>query len=232
MHEDAVEPTSPVQKGCLDAKVSGPEQVTRKSTCLNVMHCLAEADRGNVSEESALCIAGVPLSRHKQDCGGRRRVLGRICCRVGTAQRRAEWFIRWTGEAADSRTVNMLSFEEGLIQKIFVVGTLQNERPFLGPLHRFLSVHFRGPAISLRCEDGELGYSDGRTGIRGWWRALAEVGRPAPKKSPWYSVELNKENWPWVYEEGGERDNRSRFPRRRHSQWRWDRSCSTGREQD
>ena len=24
------------------------------------------------------------------------------------------------------------------------------------------------------------------------WRALAEVGRPDPKKSPWYSVELNK----------------------------------------
>ena len=36
MHEDAVEPTSPAQKGCLEAKVSGPEQVTRKSTCLIV----------------------------------------------------------------------------------------------------------------------------------------------------------------------------------------------------
>ena len=147
MHEDAVEPTSPVQKGCIDAKESGPEQVTRKSTCLNVMHCLAEADRGKVSKESALCIAGVPLSRHRQDCGWRRRVLGRICCLLGTAQRRAEWFIQWTGEVADSRTVNMLSFEEGFIKKIFVVGALQNEWPFLGPLHRFPSVHSRGPAV-------------------------------------------------------------------------------------
>ena len=70
MHENAVEPKSPVQKGRRDAKVSGPEQVTRKSSCLKVVHFLASAERGNIERESSLCIAGVPFSRSKQDCGG------------------------------------------------------------------------------------------------------------------------------------------------------------------
>ena len=42
------------------------------------------------------------------------------------SSRRAEWFIRWAEKVTDSPTVQMASFEEGLIRIMFV-------RPFPGP---------------------------------------------------------------------------------------------------
>ena len=35
----------------------------------------------------------------------------------------------------------MASFEEGLDRVMFVVGALEHERPFLGPLYRFMTLH-------------------------------------------------------------------------------------------
>ena len=37
-------------------------------------------------------------------------------------------------------------FEEGLGRIMFVVGPLELERPFLGPLYRFMSLHLRSSA--------------------------------------------------------------------------------------
>ena len=41
----------------------------------------------------------------------------------------------------------MSSFEEVLSKKMYLAGALGNERPVLGQLYRFFSVHSRGSAI-------------------------------------------------------------------------------------
>ena len=62
---------------------------------------------------------------------------------IGISERRAEWFARWTDKIASSATVHMASFEEGLGRIMFVAGALEHERPFLGPLYKFLTMHPR-----------------------------------------------------------------------------------------
>ena len=62
---------------------------------------------------------------------------------LGTSQRRADWFTRWTSEVAGSSTVHMGSFEEGLGRVMFVAGALEYERPFPGPVYKFLALHPR-----------------------------------------------------------------------------------------
>ena len=52
--------------------------------------------------------------------------------------------LKWTTEIANSTYVNMSRFEEGLGRTVFVAGALEYEKPFLGPLYRFLSLHPRG----------------------------------------------------------------------------------------
>ena len=44
--------------------------------------------------------------------------------------------------------------------------------------------------------------SEGRTGIGGWAPELDEDGRPDPWRSRWYSHEITKEEWPWIFERG------------------------------
>ena len=62
---------------------------------------------------------------------------------MGISQRRADWFIRWSTEVASSPTIHMKTFEEGLGRIMFVAGALEHERPFLGPLYKFLILHPR-----------------------------------------------------------------------------------------
>ena len=64
--------------------------------------------------------------------------------KLGISERRSQWFIRWTWEVADSDHVQMTNFEEGLGRVLYVVGALGYERPFLGPLYRFMVLHPRG----------------------------------------------------------------------------------------
>ena len=99
-----------------------------------------------------LCaVVGVPLSWHKT-CGGDTLVwvgfelLLRSRC-VGISVRRAEWFVRWAEFVAGSPTIHMGTFEEGLGRIMFVAGALEHERPFLAPLHKFLTMH---PRDSIR----------------------------------------------------------------------------------
>ena len=96
-----------------------------------------------------LCaVVGVPLSWHKT-CGrdtlvwvGFESLLRSRY--VGISARRAEWFVRWAETVAGSTTIHMGSFEEGLGRIMFVAGALEHERPFLAPLHKFLTMHPRG----------------------------------------------------------------------------------------
>ena len=67
--------------------------------------------------------------------------------RVGISQRRAEWSVRWTAEISAAPTVHMRTFEEGLGRIIFVAGTLEHERSFLGSPYKFLTMH---PLSSVR----------------------------------------------------------------------------------
>ena len=73
---------------------------------------------------------GVPLSWHKTSGGdvlvwvGFELLLRSRC--VGISSRRAEWFARGTQKIADSETVNIASFEEGLGRIMLVAGGFEN----------------------------------------------------------------------------------------------------------
>ena len=184
-----------------------------------------------------LCaVVGVPLSWHKT-CGG--DTLVRVGFEnllrsrsVGISSRRAEWFIRWAEKVADSPTIQMASFEEGLGRIMFVAGALEDERPFQAPLYKFLTVHPRNavrrvpPHVSfiLRYLAGEISKkrhykcgtkittadctpvdaqaSDRRTGIGGWFPARDQEGRLSPWLSSWFSLEITREDFPWIFEKG------------------------------
>ena len=62
---------------------------------------------------------------------------------LGTSQRRAERPVTWAREIATAETVHMARFEEGLRRIMFVVGALELERPFLGPLYWYTSLQTR-----------------------------------------------------------------------------------------
>ena len=51
---------------------------------------------------------------------------------------------KWSREVAAALVVNMASFEEGLGRVMYVVSSLEYERPFLAPLYRFMTMHPRG----------------------------------------------------------------------------------------
>ena len=68
---------------------------------------------------------------------------------LGISQRRADWFVKWSLEIAYTY-VNMSRFEEGLGRIMFVAGAQEYEKPFLGPLYRFLSLHPRGSIRRIR----------------------------------------------------------------------------------
>ena len=91
---------------------------------------------------------GAPLSWHKTNGGvwvGFELMLRSRS--IGISAGRAEWFTRWPQKIATAPTVHMASFEEGLGRIMFVAGALEHERPFLGPLYKFISIH---PRNSIR----------------------------------------------------------------------------------
>ena len=44
--------------------------------------------------------------------------------------------------------------------------------------------------------------SDERTGVGGWCPVLGEDGTPDPSRSRWFSIEIDKQNFPWVFSLG------------------------------
>ena len=127
-------------------------------------------------------------------------------------------------------------FEEGLGRIMFVVGALVLERPFLGPLYRFMSLHPRSSvrrvppyvrfflryladrvsgsrhyncAVSMESTtvaprvDAQA--SSERTGIGGWFPNRGQDGKIDVRGSRWFSLELNEEEWPWIYARGRKR---------------------------
>ena len=150
---------------------------------------------------------------------------------VGISARRAEWFVRCVQSVASSPTVHMGSFEEGLGRIMFVAGALEHERPFLAPLYKFLTMHpgdtirrvlpyvsfilkYLSREISLKRHCGtkissadctprvDAQASDCRTGIGVWFPALDEDGRLSTWRSSWFSLEITREDFPWVFEKG------------------------------
>ena len=94
-----------------------------------------------------LCAScGVPLSWSKTAGGDTITWVGFELLhshQLGVSARRAEWLKRWTREVASSVYIQMSRFEEGLGRIVYVAGALEFERPFLGPLYRFLTIHPR-----------------------------------------------------------------------------------------
>ena len=90
----------------------------------------------------------VPLSWHKTAGGDTVTWVGyellHRSYELGISVRRAEWFVRWSREVASTTFINVSNFEEGLGRIMYVLGALEFERPFLGPLYRFLTLHPRG----------------------------------------------------------------------------------------
>ena len=97
----------------------------------DVAHVSRRRLRGLLTFFVLCAVLGVPLSWHKTSGGevlvwvGFELLLQSRC--VGMSSRRAEWFARWTQNIADSKTVNMASFEDGLGRIMFVAGALEHE---------------------------------------------------------------------------------------------------------
>ena len=66
--------------------------------------------------------------------------------------------------------------------------------------HYSCATEQRSSAVSPRV-DAQA--SESRTGLGGWLPVLDENGTPDPWRSPWFSIEVTEEEWPWVYEKGG-----------------------------
>ena len=113
---------------------------------------------------------------------------------------------------------------------MFVAGALELERPFLGPLYKFMVLH---PRESMRRVPSFVSFilhfladqvaatrhyncaeilesseeaprvdaqaSDVRTGIGGWFPRRGDGGNIEPRLSPWFSLEITHEEWPWVF---------------------------------
>ena len=152
---------------------------------------------------------------------------------LGISQLGADWFIKWTTEIANSTYINMSRFEGGLGRIMFVAGALEYEKPFLGPLYRFLSIHPRGsirrvpPYVSFilhylsrqiagcrhfLCASSlesirsaprvDAQASADRTGIGGWMLAYDQDGIISLGTSYWFSHEITRHEFPWVFERG------------------------------
>ena len=163
--------------------------------------------------------------------GGRIRAVASHATARDLAERSADWFRRWTTEVASSSSVHMASFEEGLGRVRYVAGALEYERPFLGPLYRFMSLHPRDsvravpPYVSfflrhLAAQISECRHHDcsmkmypdqlaprveaqasaDRTEIGGWYPHFDQSGQVNVKLSKWFSLEITRDEWPWVFE--------------------------------
>ena len=186
-----------------------------------------------------LCsVAGIPLEWPKTAGGNTVSWVGfellHRSYKVGLSERRAQWFHRWTREVADAGYVHMDAFEEGLGRVMYVAGALEYERPFLGPLYKFLALQPRGTvqrlpsyvvmilrylaeqvmetrhydcAAQVRVSDTaprvDAQASDDRAGIGGWCPVLDSTGLPSPALSRWFSMEVTREHFPWVFRKGG-----------------------------
>ena len=122
-----------------------------------------------------------------------------------------------------SSSVNISSFEEGLGRVMFVAGALEYERPFLGPLYRFMSLHSRNsvrfvpayvkfflshlatqlelcPHCSCAVHSWETQASDEWTGIGGWAPVKNSKGKLDRWFSLWCSYALTLTDWLWTFE--------------------------------
>ena len=152
---------------------------------------------------------------------------------LGFSERRAQWIINWTKKIAASTSVNVSTFEEGLGRVMYVAGALEYERPFLGPLCRFMPLH---PRNSVRLVPAYVKFflshlatqlelcrhyscameihswetaprvdaqaSEERTRIGGWLPVMNAEGKFEPWLSPWFSYELTRTDWTWIFERG------------------------------
>ena len=140
--------------------------------------------------------------------------------KIGLTERRAQWFQKWTRVVKDAGYVHMSSFEEGLGRVMYVAGALEYERPFVSPLYRFVTLHPRGSirrlpsyVIFILRYSAQLttaNYaprvdaqaSEGRTGVGGWCQELDVNRVPDPSRSLWFSVEIDRKAFPWIYCKG------------------------------
>ena len=177
---------------------------------------------------------GVPLSWHKTAGGDTVVWVGfellHRTRHLGISQRRAEWFVRWAPETANADYIHLARFEEGLGRIMFVAGALELERPFLGPLYKFMVLrprdsvrrvpsfvsfilhfladrvaatrHYNCSEILESTEEAprvDAQSSDVRTGIGGWFPRRDKNGVIDTKLSPWFSLVITPEEWPWVF---------------------------------
>ena len=181
------------------------------------------------------CLLGVPLSWPKTSGGDTISWVGFEILHkshsLGISERRSQWFVQWCREVVASYHVQMTNFEEGLGRVMYIFGALEYERPFLGPLYRFMVVHPRGLvqklpgffrlilrfladqveknrhypcAVEVRQAVGQprvdAQASSTRTGIGGWLPVTDDSGVIQTRLLPWFSVEVDRVHFPWVYE--------------------------------
>ena len=175
-------------------------------------------------------VVGAPLSWHKTNGGDTVVWVGLELLHrtrhLGISLRRGEWFTKWARETADSQYIHMARLEEGLGRVMFVARALELERPFLGPLYKFMALHPRQstrrvPAYvsfilhyladqvaqsrHYNCSETQEAprvdaqSSNTRTGIGGLFPRRNSNGSVDLSISPWFSTEMMEQEWPWIH---------------------------------
>ena len=183
-----------------------------------LLECGGAAYRRGLLTFFVLCaVLGVPLSWHKTSGGD---VLVSVVIRAPFTFQVC-WHIRQTCRVVcslDSKDRGLKHgqyglFEEGLGCIMFVAGALEHERPFLGPLYRFISIHPRDstrripPYVKfiLRYLASEITKqrhyhcSSKLTTVDCMPRvdAQASAQRPLdPSLSSWFSLKISKDEFP------------------------------------
>ena len=114
---------------------------------------LLEAGRGSAAPVRTACFLR-PLFHCRRSALPEHLELLHQTRHLGISHRRGEWLIKWARATARAEFVHPARFEEGLGRFMYVVGALELERPFLGPLYRFMTIQARGsiPAGSILCQ--------------------------------------------------------------------------------
>jgi hypothetical protein len=178
-------------------------------------------------------LLGVPFAWHKVKGGAQLDWVGYWIdverFRVGGSLRRQQWIVKWLADKLESPEVVVRDVVEGPGRLSFAAGPLVHLRPFLGPIHAYVSAahpqHYgRLPLIvrlvfillsaaaklnrfvecrPLRQDLGELfrldAKAEGDLVVVGGW----ETGlSPDPAKARWFSLQLTRKNAGWAFSKG------------------------------
>ena len=154
-------------------------------------------------------------------------------CKVGLTLRRAKWFVRWTREVGSRTVnisnfeeglgrvmyvAGALEYERPFLAPLYKFlslhprGSVRTVPAYVAFFLNFLATQIEEcrhtscaeVLLSSTCAPRvDAQASETRTGIGGWLPTLRADGTIDTKASPWFSLEIREEDFPWIFEKSG-----------------------------